>query len=148
MASLKGLALGLTAIIAVGYIATKTGAAKGISGVAQAVTQTFMAPFKGIGEGLSTMGVGISKVLSPRVEPTFAPKFDWSEWMPFGPPSKNGNGVRAEDRNNGNGIIAVSHVRIDVTEARRRELAAEGRTGPLYTVSARPEDRNNGLAML
>jgi len=101
MASLKGLAVGVGAVIVVGYLALKTGAAKGISDVAEAVTGAVAAPFAGIGTGLSSLATGVSDVFSPTIAPTIAPKFDWSGWLPFGP--SNGNGPRQEDRN-GNGL--------------------------------------------
>jgi len=133
MASLKGLALGLTAIIAVGYIATRTKAAAGISGLASAVTRAVAAPFAGLGEGFETLGAGFSTLMSPTMAPTFAPVFDWSQWKPFGNGNGaingNGNGVRDEDRNgNGNGLITVSD--------------KPPRTWEPY--KPRNEDRNNG----
>jgi len=100
MPSMKGLAVGVGAVLIVGYLALKTGAARGISDVAGAVTQAVASPFAGLGTGLSTLSAGISDVFSPTIAPTIAPKFDWSGWLPFGP--SNGNG-RTEDRN-GNGL--------------------------------------------
>lgn len=99
MPSMKGLAVGVGAVLIVGYLALKTGAARGLSDISAAVTQAVASPFAGLGTGLSTLAGGISDVFSPTVAPTIAPIFDWSGWKPFG----NGNG-RTEDRNNGNGL--------------------------------------------
>jgi len=106
MASLKGLAVGVGAVIIVGYLALKTGAARGISDVAESVTSAVAAPFAGIGKGLSTLAIGVSDVFSPTIAPTIAPKFDWSGWMPFGNGAETP--ARQEDRNgNGNGIPTI-----------------------------------------
>jgi len=95
---LKGLAIGVGAVILAGYIAQRTKAAEGLKGMAAGITQAIGAPFTGLGQGLSALAGGISDVFSPTIAPTIAPVFDWSGWLPFG----NGNG-RPEDRNNGNG---------------------------------------------
>ena len=114
MPSLKGLAVGVGAVIVVGYIALRTKAGEGLLQMATGVTKAVASPFAGLGEGLGILGTGISAALSPTIAPTIAPKFDWSQWLPFGNGAingnGNGNGVRQEDRNgngNGNGLIAV-----------------------------------------
>jgi len=99
MPSMKGLAVGVGAVLIVGYLALKTGAARGLSDISQSVTQAVAAPFTGLGTGLSSLAGGVSALFSPTVAPTIAPIFDWSGWKPFG----NGNG-RTEDRDNGNGL--------------------------------------------
>jgi len=110
MPSMKGLAVGVGAIIVVGYLALKTGAARGLQDIAGAVTSAVASPFAGLGTGLSTLAGGVSDIFSPTIAPTIAPKFDWSGWLPFGPSNGNGNGngvngggARQEDRKNGNG---------------------------------------------
>jgi len=146
MASLKGLALGVGAIIAVGIIATRTGAAKGISDIAKSVTQTFASPLVGIGGGLKTLGTGVSAFLSPTIAPTIKPIFDWSGWLPFGngngAVNGTGNGVRDEDRNgNGNGLMKVI-----LPDPTYKYTAPTSPTLPGY--APRPEDRTNGLIMI
>lgn len=114
MPSLKGLAMGLGAVIVVGYLALRTGAARGIRELATGVTEAVASPFAGLGTGLTTLAAGVSDIFSPTIAPTIAPKFDWSKWLPFGPGNGNGNGIptngggaRTEDRKNGNGIVTV-----------------------------------------
>lgn len=106
MPSMKGLAVGVGAVLIVGYLALKTGAAKGISDVAGAVTSAVASPFAGLGTGLSSLAGGVSDIFSPTIAPTIAPKFDWSGWKPFGPGPEQP--ARLEDRNgNGNGIPTI-----------------------------------------
>ncbi|GAI41740.1 unnamed protein product, partial [marine sediment metagenome] len=121
MPSMKGLAVGVGAVLIVGYLALRTGAARGLSDIATSVTEAVASPFAGLGTGLSTLAGGLSDVFSPTIAPTIAPKFDWSGWLPFGPGNGNGNGngvngagartgYRQEDRNlNGNGPILTVH---------------------------------------
>jgi hypothetical protein len=117
MPSMKGLAVGVGAVLIVGYLALRTGAARGLSDIAESVTSAVASPFAGLGQGLSSLAGGVSDIFSPTIAPTIAPKFDWSGWLPFGPGNGNGNGngtngagartgYRQEDRNlNGNGPI-------------------------------------------
>ncbi|GAI34027.1 unnamed protein product, partial [marine sediment metagenome] len=49
MPSMKGLAVGVGAIIIVGYLALKTGAARGLQDIAGAVTSAVASPFAGLG---------------------------------------------------------------------------------------------------
>lgn len=151
MASLKGLAVGVGAVIVVGYLALKTGAAKGISDVAEAVTGAVASPFAGVGKGLSTLATGISDVFSPTIAPRIAPTFDWSGWQPFGngprQEDRNGNGLknglngggggaRTEDRNGGQLIPILSGPAPNGVFKPKREPIAPG-----YT--PRPEDRTH-----
>jgi len=117
MVSLKSAAVGIGAIIAVGYLAIKTQAGKGLSELATGIVQSISSPFVAVGGGLKVMSEGISAMLSPRIAPTIAPTFTWKGWDPFG--------KREEDRNNGNS-------------------GAEAPKPWLNSYGARKEDRYNG----
>ena len=162
MPDMKGLAVGVGAILIVGYLALKTGAARGLSDVAEAVTSAVASPFAGLGEGLSSLAGGVSDIFSPTIAPTIAPKFDWSGWLPFGPGNGNGTGngngngngsngggartgYRQEDRNlNGNGAVYGPDPTYKF-EPERPKIAPGYTPGP-----TRPEDRNThpGIAAL
>ncbi len=158
MPDMKGLAVGVGAVLIVGYLALRTGAARGLSDIAGAVTEAVASPFAGLGSGLSTLSTGISDLFSPTVSPTIAPIFDWSGWKPFGNGTRNGNGngnglgnglngggggARGEDRQNGNGITVHGPDPTYKFEPDRPKIL------PGFTPK-RPEDRNThpGIAAL
>jgi len=140
MPSLKGLAVGVGAVIAVGYLALRTKAGTGLSSLATGIVQTISAPLVGVGGGLKILGEGVSAFLSPTIAPTIAPKFDWSGWNPF--PSTTSNGTT-----NGNGTdptTPMSQISKTRTEDRPAGVRPPGypKTTPILPATLkRSEDR-------
>jgi len=154
MGFLTSLAIGIGAIIIVGWLSKATKAGLGLGELAGGIRGIIEQPLMGF-------GTGISAALSPRIAPELAPVFA-PEWAPvgfewFGDVSRwLFPSLRTEDRNNGNGgIIPPSNgggagarngvlpggIPISRTEDRKVTQFTAGKKALAEATAPRTEDR-------
>ena len=150
MVSLVSLAIGVGAIIIVGWLSKATRAGLGLGELAGGIRGIIEQPLMGFGKGISA---ALSPRIAPELAPVFAPEwapvgFEWFEEMKkwFFPSLRNedrANNKKPPPTNGAGARNGVTPGGIPITRKEDREAQFTiGKRALAIAIAARTEDRN------